>query len=154
MNYDCIILLHHAYWLSLSKTIGVRSSKVQLCGPFGIFLETWQVWFKSCKWAKKHLWVKLSITDRPIEVTDRPSSDAQDLQQVIIHVWVHEITAEFCKSLVDIMPRHLQAVLKINCGMTKYWKMIKILRNSTYCTNLYFHWHVFGCFHDYDKVIT
>ena len=51
-------------------------------------------------------------------VVDRQPTSTQDLESVIKHVWIHEIT-EYCKSLVESMPRCLQAVLENTGGHTK-----------------------------------
>lgn len=63
----------------------------------------------------ENLWS--SLKDK---VADRQPSNEKDLEKAIKDVWVREISAEYCKRLVDSMPRRLLAVLKAKGGHTKY----------------------------------
>ena len=54
------------------------------------------------------------------KVTDRQPTSAQEMEMTIQLVWIHEITPEYCRNLVESMPRRLQAVLNNRGGHTKY----------------------------------
>ena len=42
------------------------------------------------------------------------------LEQAIKKLWVREMTTECCQSLVESMPKRLEAVIKSKGGPTKY----------------------------------
>ena len=42
------------------------------------------------------------------------------LEQAIKEVWVRELSNEYCQSLVESMPRRLEAVIKAKGKPTKY----------------------------------
>ena len=63
----------------------------------------------------KHLWSLLKNN-----VADRQPTSAQEMETAIKLVWIREITPEYCRNLVDSMPRRLQAVLNNRGGHTKY----------------------------------
>ena len=44
----------------------------------------------------------------------------EDLRRAILEVWCTKISAEYCTSLVDSMPRRIEAVLKAGGKHTKY----------------------------------
>ena len=54
------------------------------------------------------------------KVADRQPTSAQEMETAIQLVWIHEITPEYCRNLVESMPRRLQAVLNNRGGHTKY----------------------------------
>ena len=54
------------------------------------------------------------------KVADRQLTSAQEMETAIKLVWIHEITPEYCRNLVESMPRRLQAVLNNRGGHTKY----------------------------------
>lgn len=54
------------------------------------------------------------------KVADKQLTSEKDLIKAIKDVWVLNIPADFCKSLVDSMPRRLMDVLKAKGGRTKY----------------------------------
>jgi transposase len=54
------------------------------------------------------------------KVADRQPSNVKDLEKAIKDVWVRDISAEYCKGLVDSMPKRLLAVLDARGGHTKY----------------------------------
>ena len=42
------------------------------------------------------------------------------LEQAIKKVWVREMTTDYCRSLLESMPKRLEAVIKAKGGPTKY----------------------------------
>lgn len=54
------------------------------------------------------------------KVAERQPSDAVHLVQVIKEVWVKEIDAEYCRTLVESMPRRLTDVVRAKGSHTKY----------------------------------
>ena len=54
------------------------------------------------------------------KVADRQPTRDQEMETAIKLVWIHEITPEYCRNLVQSMPRRLQAVLNNRGGHTKY----------------------------------
>ena len=54
------------------------------------------------------------------KVADRQTTSTQEMETAIKLLWIHEITPEYCRNLVDSMPRRLQAVLNNRGGHTKY----------------------------------
>ena len=54
------------------------------------------------------------------KVADSQPTSAQEMETAIQLVWIHEITPEYCRNLVESMPRRLQAVLNNRGGHTKY----------------------------------
>ena len=63
----------------------------------------------------KNLWAKMKDL-----VAEKQPSSRKALIQTIKEVWVQEISADFCNSLIASMPRRLQAVIKVKGGNTKY----------------------------------
>lgn len=61
------------------------------------------------------------------KVADNQPTSAKELENTIIQVWINDIAAEYWKSLVYIMPHHLQAVIKNKGGHTKYWTFPNLL---------------------------
>ena len=53
-------------------------------------------------------------------VAEKQPSSGKALIQTIKKVWVQEISAAYCDSLIASMPRRLQAVIKVKGGHTKY----------------------------------
>ena len=54
------------------------------------------------------------------KVADRQTTSTQEMETAIKLLWIHNITPEYCRNLVDSMPRRLQAVLNNRGGHTKY----------------------------------
>ena len=54
------------------------------------------------------------------KVSERQPTNAKTLEQAIKEVWVQEMTTEFCRSVVESMPKRLEAVTKAKGGQTKY----------------------------------
>ena len=53
------------------------------------------------------------------KVADRHPSSVKDLEETIKNVWVHELSSEFCRKLIESMPRRLELVINKG-GHTKY----------------------------------
>ena len=54
------------------------------------------------------------------KVSKKQPTSAKMLEQAIKEVWVRELSNEYCQSLVESMPRRLEAVIKAKGGPTKY----------------------------------
>ena len=54
------------------------------------------------------------------KVSEKQPTSAKMLEQAIKEVWVRELSNEYCQSLVESMPRRLEAVIKAKGGPTKY----------------------------------
>ena len=54
------------------------------------------------------------------KVSERQSTNAKMLEPAIKEVWVRDISAAYCRNLVESMPRRLEAVIKAKGGPTKY----------------------------------
>ena len=54
------------------------------------------------------------------KVADKQPTSAKHLQEVIKESWVKDLTREYCSTLVASMPRHLQVVIEVKGGHTKY----------------------------------
>ena len=54
------------------------------------------------------------------KVSEKQPTSAKMLEQAIKEVWVRELSNEYCQSLVESMPRRLEAVIKAKSGPTKY----------------------------------
>ena len=63
----------------------------------------------------KNLWTKM----KDLVAKKQPSS-RKTLIQTIKEVWVQEISADYCNSLVASMPHRVQAVIKVKGGHIKY----------------------------------
>ena len=63
----------------------------------------------------ENLWTKMKDF-----VAEKQPSSGKALIQTIKEVWVQEISADYCNSLIASMPRRLQAVIKVKGGHTKY----------------------------------
>ena len=63
----------------------------------------------------ENLWTELKD-----KVSERQPSGAPELARVIKEVWVREILKEYCQSLIDSMPRHMEAVIRNKGGLKKY----------------------------------
>lgn len=53
-------------------------------------------------------------------VAERQPSSGEGLTQAIKEVWVTELSPDYCRTLVESMPRRLEAVIKNKGGHTKY----------------------------------
>ena len=54
------------------------------------------------------------------KVSERQPTNAKMLEQAIKEVWVREITIEYCRNLVESIPKRSEAVIKAKGGPTKY----------------------------------
>ena len=54
------------------------------------------------------------------KVSEKQPAGAMELQKVIKTGWVHELSAEYCRSLVESMLKRLEAVFEYKRGPTKY----------------------------------
>ena len=54
------------------------------------------------------------------KVSEKQPTSGAELVKVIKKVWVKEISKEYCQSLIDSMPRRIEAVIKNKGGHTKY----------------------------------
>lgn len=63
----------------------------------------------------ENCWVKLKLA-----VSKSNPSSLIDLKAAILHAWTHEISPAYCQSLVDSMPRRINAVLAAHGTATKY----------------------------------
>ena len=54
------------------------------------------------------------------KVSEKQPASGAELVKVIKEVWVKEISKEYCQSLIDSMPRRIEAVIKNKGGHTKY----------------------------------
>ena len=61
------------------------------------------------------LWAKMKDL-----VAEKQPSSGKALIQTIKEIWVQEISADYCNSLVASMLRLLQAVIKVKGGHKKY----------------------------------
>ena len=54
------------------------------------------------------------------KVSEKQPTSGAELVKVIKEDWVKEISKEYCQSLIDSMPRRIEAVIKNKGGHTKY----------------------------------
>lgn len=54
------------------------------------------------------------------KLEQKEAKSVEDMKNIIIDIWVKEITPEYCEKLARSMPRRLQSVLDNNGGHTKY----------------------------------
>ena len=54
------------------------------------------------------------------KVSEKQPTNAKELEETIEAVWVLELSAEYCRSLVESMPKRLEAVIKAKRGPTNY----------------------------------
>ena len=54
------------------------------------------------------------------KVFEKQPASAKELVDAIKPVWVHEFSAEYCRSLVESMPKRLESIIKAKGGPTKY----------------------------------
>ena len=54
------------------------------------------------------------------KVSEKQPTNTKELEEAIKAVWVLELSAEYCRSLVESMPKRLEAVIKAKGGPTKY----------------------------------
>ena len=66
------------------------------------------------------------------KVSEKQPASAKELVDTIKAVWVHESSAEYCRSLVESMPKCLEAIIKAKGGPTKYWLFWKFCVESTW----------------------
>ena len=53
-------------------------------------------------------------------MSEKQPTNTKELEEAIKAVWVLELSAEYCQSLVESMPKHLEAVIEAKGGLTKY----------------------------------
>ena len=63
----------------------------------------------------KNLWMVVKN-----KVAEKQASSAKELKKAIKEVWVKKITPEYCRKLVESMPKRLNDVIKCKGGCTKY----------------------------------
>ena len=63
----------------------------------------------------ENLWTVLKY-----KVSEKQPASVKELVDAIKAVWVHELSAEYCRSLVESMPKRLEAITKAKGGPTKY----------------------------------
>jgi len=49
------------------------------------------------------------------KVSEKQPSSAKALEEAIKKVWVNELSAEYCRSLIGSMPKRLEAVIRASC---------------------------------------
>ena len=54
------------------------------------------------------------------KVSEKQPTNTKELEETIKAVWVLELSAEYCRSLVKSMPKRLEAVIKAKGNPTKY----------------------------------
>ena len=54
------------------------------------------------------------------KVSEKQPTNTKELKEAIKAVWVLELSDEYCQSLVESMPKRLEAVIKAKGGTTKY----------------------------------
>ena len=54
------------------------------------------------------------------KLTEEQPSSATQFVKVIKKKWVTDVNADYCQTLVQSMPRRLEAVIKNKGGITKY----------------------------------
>ena len=54
------------------------------------------------------------------KVIEKQTSSAKELEKAIKEVWVKEITPEYCRKLIQSMPKRLNDVIKCKGGCIKY----------------------------------
>ena len=50
------------------------------------------------------------------KVSEKQPASAKELVDAIKTVWVHEFSAEYCRSLVESMPKRLETIIKAKGG--------------------------------------
>lgn len=63
----------------------------------------------------ENLWVKLKD-----KVAEKQPSSASELENAIKHVWINELGPEYCRNLIESMPRRLAATIQNHGDHTKY----------------------------------
>ena len=53
-------------------------------------------------------------------MSEKQPINTRELEEAIETVWVLELSAEYWRSLVESMPKRLEAVIKAKGGPTKY----------------------------------
>ena len=54
------------------------------------------------------------------KVSEKQPTNTKELEEAIKAVWMLELLAKYCQSLVESMPKRLEAVIKAKEGPTKY----------------------------------
>ena len=54
------------------------------------------------------------------KVSEKQPTSAVELEKATKEVWESGLSAEYCRSLVESMPRRVEAVIKAKGGPTKY----------------------------------
>ena len=63
----------------------------------------------------EYLWTVLKDKE-----SEKQPTNTKELEEAIKAVWVLELSAEYCRSLVESMPKRLKVVIKTKGGPTKY----------------------------------
>ena len=53
-------------------------------------------------------------------MSEKQPTNTKELEEAIEAVWMLELLAEYCGSLMERMPKRLEAVIKAKGGPTKY----------------------------------
>ena len=69
----------------------------------------------------QNLWMLLKN-----KVSEKQPTNTKSLVTAIKEIWTKEISAEYCKKLIDSMPQRIEAVLISRRRHTKYWYSWKI----------------------------
>ena len=106
--HKCTIFMHDGAPCHRSKTVTqfLESKKIQTLDWPGNSTDMNPI---------ESLWTVLK--DR---VSEKQPTSAMELETAIKEVWASELSAEYCRSLVESMPRRLEAVIKAKGGPTKY----------------------------------
>ena len=54
------------------------------------------------------------------EIAKNKPQNGRELREAIVKVWHHTISTEYVQTLIDSMPRRIDAVIKAKGGTTKY----------------------------------
>ena len=54
------------------------------------------------------------------EVADQHPTSMESLKTATKIVWIQKMTSEYCRNLIESMPRRMVAVVKNKGGLTKY----------------------------------
>ena len=106
--HKCTIFMHDGAPCHRSKTVTqfLESKKIQTLDWPGNSPDMNPI---------ENLWTVLKD-----KVSEKQPTSAMELETAIKEVWASELSAEYCRSLVESMPRRLEAVIKAKGGPTKY----------------------------------
>lgn len=106
--HNCTVFMHDGAPCHRSKTVTqfLKSKKIQTLDWPGNSPDLNPI---------ENLWTVLKD-----KVSEKQPGSAMELEKAIKEVWVRDLSAEYCRSLVESMPRRLEAVIKARGGPTKY----------------------------------